>query len=144
MKASVRVVGIALGIVLGLQMGCGKPESLWEKAEKGDANAQLELGLMYYEGEGVPKDSAEAVTWYRKAADQGLGEAQNNLGGMYANGEGVPKDYVEAYKWFTVAAQGGFATAEENQRNLALKMSGTQIVEALRLSREFRLKKTTP
>ena len=26
---------------------------------------------MYAKGEGVPKDAAEAVKWYRKAADQG-------------------------------------------------------------------------
>jgi len=33
-------------------------------AEKGDVNAQAYLGLMYDVGNGVPKDSAEAVEWY--------------------------------------------------------------------------------
>ena len=42
-----------------------------KKAEAGDAWAQFNLGNMYSEGEGVPKDSAEAVNWYRKAAEQG-------------------------------------------------------------------------
>jgi uncharacterized protein len=34
---------------------------------------------MYQYGEGVPKDDAEAVKWYRKAADQGNSDAQAKL-----------------------------------------------------------------
>ena len=45
---------------------------------------------MYANGEGVPEDDAEAVRWYRLAAEQGLASAQLNLRFMYANGEGVP------------------------------------------------------
>ena len=37
---------------------------------------------MYGNGEGVLKDDAEAVHWYRLAADQGNASAQNNLGVM--------------------------------------------------------------
>ena len=56
---------------------------------------------------GVPEDDAEAVKWYRKAAEQGLAQAQNNLGSMYARGEGVPEDYVKAHMWWSLAkAQG--------------------------------------
>ena len=39
-------------------------------AEQGVAEAQFNLGLMYYDGEGVPQDYAEAVKWYRKAAEE--------------------------------------------------------------------------
>ena len=39
---------------------------------------------MYGRGEGVPLDYAEAMRWYRKAAEQGIGSAQHNLGRMYA------------------------------------------------------------
>ena len=39
---------------------------------------------MYDEGQGVPQDYAEAVKWYRMAADQGNADAQSNLGFMYA------------------------------------------------------------
>src|SRR5262245_31374536 len=48
-------------------------------AEGGDRTAQSNLGHRYDEGKGVPKDYAEAVRWYRKAADQGEPTAQNNL-----------------------------------------------------------------
>jgi TPR repeat protein len=56
----------------------------------------------------------------------------------------VPQDYVEAYKWFTIAARQGLAVAEENLRKVALEMSGSQLVEALRRCREFQPVKTGP
>jgi tetratricopeptide (TPR) repeat protein len=51
----------------------------------------------------VAKDYAEAVKWYRKAAEQNLAVAQNRLGFCYAKGEGVAKDQVEAVKWYREA-----------------------------------------
>src|ERR1039457_1409854 len=65
------------------------------KAEAGDANSQLDLGLRYHNGEGVAKDQVEAVKWYRKAAEQNLAIAQFSLGVCYDKGEGVAKDQVE-------------------------------------------------
>ncbi len=44
-------------------------------AEQGNALAQSILGGMYDEGQGVPQDYAEAVRWYRRAAEQGLPSA---------------------------------------------------------------------
>jgi len=34
--------------------------------------------MMYDKGQGVPQDYAEALKWYRKAAEQGFAEAQYN------------------------------------------------------------------
>ena len=65
-------------------------------AGQGLAEAQYNLALRYYNGEGVRQDYAEAVRWVRLAAEQGDARAQANLGVMYGNGEGVPQDYVEA------------------------------------------------
>ena len=48
-------------------------------AEQGDARAQSNLGLMYANGVGIPKDYVEAARWYRKAADQGDETAKRNL-----------------------------------------------------------------
>src|SRR5277367_6141684 len=45
-------------------------------AEQGNAVAQLGLGVMYANGQGVPQDYAQAVVWYRKAAEQGDADAQ--------------------------------------------------------------------
>ena len=73
---------------------------------------------MYDNGKGVPQDYAEAVKWYRLAAEQSYAAAQNNLGVMYYDGEGVPQDYAEAVKWYRRAAGQGYAAA---QYNLGLK-----------------------
>ena len=54
-------------------------------------------------GLGVSQDMAEAVTWYRKAADQGHAGAQYYLGIAYHKGQGVPADQIEAYKWLSLA-----------------------------------------
>ena len=40
-------------------------------AEQGDANAQYNLGSMYFDVRGVSQDYKQAVAWYRKAAEQG-------------------------------------------------------------------------
>ena len=78
-----------------------------EAAEQGNSSAQFNLGLMYYNGEGVPKDDSEAIRWYRLAAENGNTEAQINLGKMYVDGEGIPKDDSEAIRWFRLAAENG-------------------------------------
>ena len=44
-------------------------------AEKGYANAQFNLGVVYDKGKVIPRDYAEAVKWYRMAAERGLVDA---------------------------------------------------------------------
>ncbi|MHB8520974.1 MAG: tetratricopeptide repeat protein [Limisphaerales bacterium] len=82
------------------------------KAEKGDAEAQNNLGICYHEGQGVAKDYVEAVKWFRKAAEQNLASAQNNLGICYHEGQDVAKDEVEAVKWFRKAAEQNYGEAQ--------------------------------
>jgi TPR repeat protein len=60
----------------------------------------------------VAKDEAEAVKWYRKAAEQGNAGAQFNLGFCYAYGQGVVKNEAEAVKWYRKAAEQGDAFAQ--------------------------------
>ena len=52
---------------------------LTERAEGGDAEAQLDLGLMYEYGDGVTQDYGQALNWYRKAADQGAADGSNGV-----------------------------------------------------------------
>jgi hypothetical protein len=73
---------------------------------------QFILGNVYFNGEGVPQDYAEASRWYRLAADQGLAESQHMLGVMYDRGDGMPQDFSIALKWFREAADQGFAPAQ--------------------------------
>jgi TPR repeat protein len=83
-------------------------------ADKGDAEAQFNLGAMYRNGEGVTRDYAAAVAWFRKAADQGLASAQYRLGLMYGMGLGVPPDSAQALAWYRKAAEQGYAAAQVN------------------------------
>jgi cell division septation protein DedD len=68
-------------------------------AEHGEPTAQNLLGTMYYKGQGVPMDKAEAARWISRAAEQGHPAAQDNLSQMYLRGEGVPQDYAQAEEW---------------------------------------------
>ena len=69
-------------------------------ADQGNADAQNNLGFMYLQGQGVPKNGAEAAKWFRLAADQGYASAQYNLGVLFGSGLGVPQNYGEATKWY--------------------------------------------
>ena len=87
---------------------------LLKSARDGNAQAQSDLGNMYFEGRGVPQNYAEGVKWYRLAAEQGNANAQDNLGVCYATGRGVFQNFSEAVKWFTMAAEQGSANAQYN------------------------------
>ncbi len=83
-------------------------------AEKGNAKAQYNLGLMYYEGDGVRADLNETFKWYTLAANQGNANAQHGLGYMYEKGYGVKQDYGEAVKWYKFAANQGYGFSQHN------------------------------
>lgn len=87
-------------------------------AEQGNAEAQLNLGVMYAMGRGVPQDYQEAARWHRRAAEQGYAKAQRHLGLLYHKGIGVPQDYTEALRWYRLAAEQG--------RDAALSLTGVQ------------------
>ena len=57
-------------------------------------------------------DYAQAVHWYRKAAEQGHAKAQCNLGFCYAEGHGVPQDYAQAVHWYRKAAEETYENAQ--------------------------------
>jgi TPR repeat protein len=60
---------------------------------------------MYEAGEGVPRNEARALEWYRRSARQGHAAGQVGLATLMVNsGRG---DVTEAYMWFEVAAAAG-------------------------------------
>lgn len=78
-------------------------------AERGDAEAQLRLGLLYEEGVGVEPDPAAARRWYAAAAEQGDQRAQWRLARLLRS-----EDPVAAAQWYRAAAQQGSAEAAFN------------------------------
>ena len=108
--------------------------ALRKKAVGGDAEAQSKLAVCYAKGEGVEKDPAEAVKWYRKAAEQGNAAAQYNLGVCYYNGQGVAQDYIPAYMWISLSAGGGYEGAASGLTQLEERMTPVQVAEAKRMA----------
>jgi TPR repeat protein len=75
--------------------------------------AMKNLGNLYRDGRGVPKDYAQARQWYEKAAAGGQTVAMVQLGELYRQGHGVPKDIAQARQWYEKAAAGGDASASK-------------------------------
>ena len=83
-------------------------EKLRARAEQADVDAQNQLGSAYNEGKaGLKQDYAEALKWFRQAADKGYAPALYNLGLAYDLGHGVPADDKQAFKYYLMAAEGG-------------------------------------
>ena len=90
-------------------------------AETGSADAQLQLGLNYEKGNGVPQDDAKAAVWFRRAACQGNVDAQLKLSEAYYHGRGVPQDYMLAGWWMLKVASKRAAVAEAKQMERAAR-----------------------
>jgi TPR repeat protein len=101
-------LGLALLLVVSLPMMVRADidiAALQPKANAGDPEAQFELGVDYRWGLGGKRDEAEAVRWYRKAADQGHAQAQVSLANCYHYGIGAEKDKKKARHWLKKAAK---------------------------------------
>ena len=95
-------------------------------AAQGDASAQFNLGMLFWKGVGVRKDSQEAVRLFRLAADQGLAQAEFQLGLMREQGSGLPQDYAEAQRMYQLAASRGDSDAENGLASLYEQGYGVQ------------------
>lgn len=88
--------------------------ALLAKAEKGDAQAQFDLGRQYLGGKGSPlqRDEAASLQWLRKSAAQNYAQAIFWVGLAYQDGNGVKQDDLEAAKWLRRAADLKLADAQ--------------------------------
>ena len=69
--------------------------------------ALFQGGKCYETGDGVGKDEAEAVKWYRMAAEHGFADAMFELGRCYTFGIGVRRNRATASQWLGKAAERG-------------------------------------
>ncbi|KAF9916039.1 hypothetical protein FBU30_001576 [Linnemannia zychae] len=81
-------------------------------ASQGDGAAQIALGDMYRDGNGVPRDDQAAFGWYSQAAEQGDPIGQIRLGELYQYGQGVPQDYAKSLAFYLLAANRGIIRAQ--------------------------------
>ena len=83
-------------------------------AERGSAEAQLEIGRMYEQGHGVEQNDVEAALWLEKAALQGSVVAQYELGILHVAADSAVLDFARGHVWFRKAADQGHADAQFN------------------------------
>jgi uncharacterized protein len=90
--------------------------ALWVRsaAEYGVPAAQLRLGRMLLEGNGMECDPRAALLWLSRAGDRGDAEALNMVGRCYENGWGAPVDLVRAAAHYRASAEGGHDWGEYN------------------------------
>lgn len=101
--------------------------SFTKAAARGNVIAQYNLGLMYHDGDGVPRNYERAFYWYRKAAELGHASAQFWVAIMYRDSMGVTRDYGETLYWLARAAEGGDANAQFTLGQLNQKGEGFPI-----------------
>ena len=106
------------------------PADLRKLAGKGDPDAQYELGILYHDGSVVPKDDAQAVQWFQRAAEQGYVRAQSTLGAYYWAGRGVPQDLIKAYFWSQLALAQGDENSKSRLEGLSAQMTQSQVADA--------------
>ncbi len=118
-----------LGLALGLA-GCGPPDpvvppalaELHRRATGGDPDSQLELGMRYATGKGIPPDERAARRWIGQAAGQGNAAAQFELGSYYTLEP--QRDYERAADWLRKSALQCFAPAQNSLAMLYLAGAG--------------------
>ena len=134
MAAVIALVGVTAWLALdpdNAAPAAQAPSSLpHARAEQGDAESQLQLGMRYAAGDGVIQNDKEAARWFELAAKQGLAEAQYQYGLALLQGRGVVQDYKAAFSWIEKPAKRGYAKAQYSLGELYRYGTGTAIDKA--------------
>lgn len=86
-----------------------------QRADRGDAEAALQLGNLLHRGQVPVAKFGSAADWYRKSCALGNLSACHNVGVAYENGRnGVGRDYAEAATWYLQAAERAFLPSQFN------------------------------
>ena len=112
-------------------------------ADKGEAKAMIELGLMYHTGDGVKQDYGKAMDRYLKAFAKGNGDAYSNIGVMYRDGLGCETNRPIAYALFYITHMSGLGSestqyrAGRNLDKTAALMKSEAIEETLKMTEKY-------
>ncbi|TSD83292.1 sel1 repeat family protein [Mycobacterium sp. KBS0706] len=122
---------------------------LHHDADRGDAVAQFNLGLIYDDREdddvhAIDGKRPDAIKWLSRAARQGLPRAQVRLAELYAEDPYASKDALQACTWFLLAAEGLSGARRQNARSgyerVASQLTAPQIAQAHRHALVWRLR----
>ncbi len=109
----------------------------YDRALKGHADAQYQLGLLYLTGRNTLQDYEEAAKWFKLSAEQDYALAQYELGILYLDGLGFSVDLEKSYKWLNLAAAAGIDRAIIARENVTRKLSNEQLLRAQKKAREW-------
>lgn len=124
---------------------------LLQAAERGDAEAQFNLGVMYENGLDdsrytVEGSRPEAVRWLLAAAEQGLPRAQLKLAEIYAAEPEFSESSVEACTWFLLATKGlrgaHLRSAQSAYQRASLRLTPAQIANAMSCAESWQPKRS--
>lgn len=117
-------------------------EAFQPLAERGYAEAEFMLGVMYYYGKGVPRDDSLAAVWFSKAARKGNPSGQLAFGSLHIRGTGLRRDLVKAYMWLTLAAESEVPGLQQQavllRDDAARLMRPEEVESARRLAADFK------
>ncbi|MFT4090885.1 MAG: hypothetical protein QM645_09140 [Asticcacaulis sp.] len=99
----------------------GKPDS-----STSEIDAALTLGSIYLSGYGVPRDTKEALHWYKKAASTGHAPSTVILARLYQNGIAEEPDLKKAANLYKKSAETGYGAAQYNLARLYESGSGVE------------------
>ena len=97
-----------------LSDGANTFKYMLQAAELGHAEAQMNVGVLYYSGYGVPQNFKLAAEWYTKAVENGNVDAGFFLAVCYLNGEGMVKDTCRAVQIWAELAEKGHIRSQYN------------------------------
>ena len=72
------------------------------------------IAMLYWQGQGVPRDFHKSYEWLLKAANLNHAGAQAKLGYLYTDGVAVPRDFNMAFEWYSKAAKQGDIDGQYN------------------------------
>ncbi len=115
-------------------------------AMQGNSDAQFELGNIYFEGNGVPQDYTQAISWYNLSANQGNVSAQLKLADLYSSEavKGVVLNPVMAHFWYNLIAAYNSGMVREDaikrREEIIEKMKPEMIMASQKKASEWRKK----
>lgn len=120
-------------------MGPVRLALLQAQASRGHAHAQVDLAIAYARRGRDARTDAQAVHWFRQAAEQGDAEGRHRLAASYYVGFGVPKDFSLAYVWSALAEE--HATGALKQDAATLRgYAAEQLTPAQRADADLRVR----
>ena len=109
-------------------------------ARLGFSEALVNVGTMYFLGEGVPQSYKKAMFWYKQAAEKNYFLGQKSLGKLYEERLGTNESLTKAFIWYSIAASQGDAHSKRKKNMIKKLMTTAQLKMAEKLTYECILK----